>query len=422
MYLRGSKWTMQRRRRPINFWLVTFLLVTVGAFAYVDLFVVPTSQPLFLPTATPTRDPRSYAQDAEVKFNEGKLSQAIDLYKQAVQADPKNAANYINLARLQIYSADYQDAQPNIENAILINKNNAEAVGMLGWVQGLSGDYLAAKGTLDNALEMDPNNALIYSYYAEVLALQYQDNKGDLSTTDNAASYSKKALALDSSLMEVHRARGMVLQATGNLNEAASEFNAAIKINGNIADLHMSYGTTLSDLGDYTKAIDEFSLASALVPTDPTPNLAISRTYSKAGQIAKAIQYGEQAVKNNPADPDLNGNLGSMYFRNKEYDKAVTYLRLAIRGGKTTDGQAVTPIPLSKTGHTLEYYSRYGLALARLNQCSEAVQISQALIQGVSDDETSVYNANAMVQICQQNVYGTPTPSLTPKATVTPKS
>lgn len=412
---------MKRRRRPINFWLITFLLVTVGAFAYVDLFVVPASPPLFLPTPTPTRDPRSYALDAEARFNEGKLSQAIDLYKQAVQADPKNAANYLNLAQLQIYSSEYTDALPNIENAILINKNNAEAVGMLGWIQGLEGDYLAAKGSLDNALEMDPNDALIYAYYAEVLALEYQDGKGDLSTTDNAATYSKKALALDSSQMEVHRARGMVLEATGNLNEAASEYSAAIKIDGNIADLHMSYGSTLSNLGDYTKAIDEFSLASALVPTDPTPNLAISRTYSKVGDIAKAVQYGEQAVKNNPADPDLNGNLGSMYYRNKEYDKAVTYLRLAIRGGKTTDGQTVTPIPLSKEGHTLEYYSRYGLALAYLNQCNEAVQISQALIQGVSDDDTTVYNANVMVQICQANVNGTATPSPTPKPTITPK-
>ncbi|HEX7433777.1 MAG TPA: hypothetical protein VF326_08970, partial [Anaerolineaceae bacterium] len=83
MYLRGSKWTMKRRRRSVNFWLVIFLLAAVGAFVYLDLFVVPTAQPLFIPTTTPTRDPRSYAQEAEARLNEGKISQAIDLYKQA---------------------------------------------------------------------------------------------------------------------------------------------------------------------------------------------------------------------------------------------------------------------------------------------------------------------------------------------------
>ena len=412
---------MKRRRRTVNFWLVTFLLAAVGAFVYLDLFVVPSTQPLFIPTATPTRDPRSYAQEAQARLNEGKISQAIDLYKQAIQADPKNAVNYLNLAQLQVYIGLYKDAQPNIENAILLNKNNAEAVAMLGWDTGYQGDYLAAFASLDNALEMDPNSAIIYAYYAEVLALQYQDGKGALSTTDKASEYSKKALALDSSLMEVHRARGMVLEFTNNLKDAAAEYSAAIKINGNIADLHLSYGRTLLLMDDYTKAVDEFSLAAALIPTDPLPNLYISRTYNKAGQIAKAIQYGQQALTNNPLDPDLYGNLGSMYYRNHEYDKAITNLRMAIRGGVTSDGQPVKGIPLSYDANVLIYYARYGLALAKQNQCNEAVQISQALIQGVPNDADTVYNANAMVQICQENINGTATPSPTPKPSATPK-
>jgi tetratricopeptide (TPR) repeat protein len=160
---------------------------------------------------------------------------------------------------------------------------------------------------------MDPNNALIYAYYAEMLALEYQDGKGDLSTTDKASEYSKKALALDNSQMEVHRARGMVLEFTNNLQDAATEYSAAIKINPNIADLHLSYGRTLLLMDNYAQAVDEFSLASALIPTDPLPNLYISRTYDKAGDVAKAIQYGEQAVKNDPSDPNMYGNLGSLY-------------------------------------------------------------------------------------------------------------
>ena len=174
-------------------------------------------------------------------------------------------------------------------------------------------------------------------------------------------------------------------------------------------------------MNDYTKAVDEFSLAAALIPTDPLPNLYISRTYNKAGDIAKAIQYGEQALKNNPLDPDLYGNLGSLYYRNKEYDKAITDLRIAVRGGLAPDGSAIKGIPLSYDNNVLSYYWRYGLALARQNQCNEAVQISQALIQGVPNNEDSIYNANAMVQICQENINGTATPSPTPKPSATPK-
>jgi tetratricopeptide (TPR) repeat protein len=77
-------------------------------------------------------------------MDEGKISQAIDLYTQAIQADPKNASNYLALARLQVYIGQYKDAQPNIENAILLNKNNAVAVAMLGWDMAYQSDYLSA--------------------------------------------------------------------------------------------------------------------------------------------------------------------------------------------------------------------------------------------------------------------------------------
>jgi hypothetical protein len=65
--------------------------------------------------------------------------------------------------------------------------------------------------------------------------------------------------------------------------------------------------------------------------------------------------------------------------------------------------------------------------LARLNECNEAVSISQILLQVVKDDEIAVYNANEMINICQTNLKGTATPTLNPESgegnsTVTPTS
>jgi hypothetical protein len=57
----------------------------------------------------------------------------------------------------------------------------------------------------------------------------------------------------------------------------------------------------------------------------------------------------------------------------------------------------------------MEYYSRYGLALARLNRCNEAVQVAQAMLQTVPDDETAVFNAETIIQICQENQENPPT-------------
>jgi hypothetical protein len=68
----------------------------------------------------------------------------------------------------------------------------------------------------------------------------------------------------------------------------------------------------------------------------------------------------------------------------------------------------------------MEFYYTYGLALARLNQCGEAVQIAQTILQTVMDDETSVYNAHEMINICQTNLGVTPTPEVVVDVTPTP--
>ncbi len=387
-------------------------------FVYVDLVVVPATPPLFIPTATPTRDPKSYIVDAAGLFAAGKLKAAMDAYQQAIQAEPQNPTNYIALARIQVFDGKYQDAQVNAENAILLDKKNSLALAVKGWALGMQGSYLEAEAALKDALDLDANNALAHAYLAEVLADEADAGKGTLGTMDRAAEESRKAVALDDNLLEAHRARGLILELTANNQEAVQEFNRAIQLNENLSDLHLALGRNLVVLEQYVQAVEEFSKAYALNPTDPYPNLYISRTYAKIGEWAKSVQYAEQAAKDGPSDPYIQGNLGSAYYKLEQYDKAIIHLRLAVRGGTTDTGEVVKGLPLDYNNRIMEFYSRYGLALARVNQCNEAIQVAQAIQQGVKDDETSVYNAGEIINVCQENITGTRTP--TPEATKTP--
>ncbi|MFH1446785.1 MAG: hypothetical protein ABIG43_05165, partial [Chloroflexota bacterium] len=137
-----------------------------------------------------------------------------------------------------------------------------------------------------------------------------------------------------------------------------------------------------------------------------------SRVYARIGEFAKAVQYAAQAVKDDPANPSLHGNLGSMYYRDLQYHQAIVHLELAVRGGATEEGVVVVGLPLEYSVSVMEIYSRYGLALAKVNRCNEAVQVAQALIQGVPDDETSIYNAEEIIRICQENLASPPTATI----------
>jgi tetratricopeptide (TPR) repeat protein len=393
---------MNKRRKPLNIGRIAILLVFIGALVYINQVIVPSTPPLFIPTTTPTRAPESYITEAQRLENEGKYSQAISMYNQAIQSDPKNPATYISLARLLVFTGKYKEAVTNTENALLLNGNNSTAHAMRGWALGLEGEYLGAEAAFQKALEIDQNNADAYAYKAEMLAAQTQAGKGTLGSLDKAVEASRAAQTIAPNSLATYRARGIVLELTGNYTDAAREFESAIAINTNIADLHLALGRNYRYLEQYDKAVEEFNRANALNPGDPLPNFYISRTYAAIGEYAKAIQFAEQSIKVAPTDPFMYGNLGTMYYKNRQYEDAVKPLKMAVVGGTADSGEVVNGLPLDY-GRVAEFYYTYGLTLSRLGLCGEALPISQTLMQGVKNDEVSVFNAQEMINICSGN-------------------
>jgi tetratricopeptide (TPR) repeat protein len=242
---------------------------------------------------------------------------------------------------------------------------------------------------------------------------------------DKAAEASKKALDLGPTLLETHRARGIVLLNTQNLDQAVQEFQTALAINKNIPDLNLYLGITYKALGQYDLAQEALLAAYALNPTDTVALTELSRAFFGDGRFPQAAQYAEEAVKVKPSDPRLHGNLGIVYYKQEEFDKAILSLGLAVRGGKTEDGTVAEGVPLDY-GRVEEYYWYYGFALARRDRCAEAVPVFQALLTGVPNDEIAIYNATEGLAMCQQNlqnplpVTATPAGEVTPEAGVTP--
>jgi tetratricopeptide (TPR) repeat protein len=419
MYLKGSKWSMNRRRKRVNWFRIIVLGLLVVAVAYVDRYIIAPAPSPFVPTATPTRDPESYVVEADAYFNEGKLLQAVDTYAEAIRLRPNDPTLFVAMARVQIYAGRYEDAQRSSEDALLLNPNNSMAHVMRAWALDFQGDFLAAESAIKRALELDPNNAMAHAIYVEILIDSYLGGTGTFEGIEKAAEESRVALDLAPNTLESHRARGYILEATANYEEAIREYQAAITINPNIADLHLALGRNYRVLGVYDKAVEEFTRANALNPSDPTPDLYISRTYATIGEYAKAAQYAETAVNDNPTDANLRGNWGVMLYRNFQWPDAVEQLKLVVAGGATEDNQPIEPIALVNDTRIAEYYFTYGLVLARLNRCGEALQIAQQIQARVPADEIAVTNALEIIKICEQNLTTPSTPTLPEEPTET---
>lgn len=411
MYLKGSKMSMTRRKKRGNPLRIIVLLALVAGALYVNQVVVPATPPLFIPTATPTRSPESFLNDAGTLIKQGKINQAIETYKQAVLADPRNPAIYVTLARWQVLYGDYDGAMENAQNALLLNPNHALAKAVRGWILGKQGDYLAGEGEIKASLELDPNSALAYAYLSEIYKDRIDMGNEDLNTRELAGQYSRRAVELDNSLLEVRRARGLVLEVTGNYEEAITEFQAAVNMNKNLADLHIALGRNYKAIQAYDKAAEAFNTAISLKPDDPEPYYELAATYLTIGEYAKGAQYAEQAVEQEPTDPYLYALLGSLYFKNLQYTDAILPLRLAVRGGLTETGHQVEGIPLDKSNTAITYYSRFGLALAEVGQCGEALQVAQQMAQAAPDNEIAVANAQVMIDTCRDLAENPPEPA-----------
>jgi len=425
----------KRRKRPNLFGWTVFGLVLLFGY-YFDQVYLPTQPNPFDATPTATRSPESLRSEAESLFKDGKLIQAIDAYQAAIKSSPQDPTLYIALARAQVFQGLPKDAQANAENAILLSPNNSMAHAVLAWAldfQGGGKNNAKAMDAIQTALQYDDHNALAHAYYAEILA-----DSGVFENYAKAAEESKVAYALDPNLLETHRARAYILSTLGsegnNYELAVQEYREAIKINANISLLHMELGNNLRALQVYEDAINEYTFANTLNPTDAEPDYLISRTYATEGEYEKALQYAETAVKDDPTNPLYRGNYGSMFYHNFLYTKAVEQLNLAVNGGKTEDGLPIQGLPLTNDYKVTEIYYSYGFALARINQCGDALRIVQLLQANLPSDDNVTEATTEITNICEENLINpivatpteeligtsTPEPTLTPEVTTTP--
>jgi len=414
---------MRRRRPRINWFLVVFLIILIAIVTYVDRFVLPTAQTPFMPTPTVTRDPESYITEAEGLFAEGKLLHAIDTYMEAIRITPNDPTVYSALARVQIFAGKYADALVNAENSLLLNPNSSMAQAVRGWALTQKGDYPAADDSLKNALRLDPNNGLAHAYDAFLYGKMFENSAGPyVDPIQTAIDESRTATTLSPNSLEAHWARAYIYQLTDNRELAVQEYLAAIDINKNISEIHLQLGVTYKALGVVDQAIQQYTLANTLNPSDYLPELYSSRALASIGQYIQAEQYADAAVQDAPADPYLHGNWGYMLYKNNEWPTAIEQLSLTINGGKTADGQTIQPMtPTNNDAWVAIYYYTYALALAQSDRCSEALPLTQTILDAFRANEYAVYNAKYAQDFCAKNI-GTASPqaSTTPGSTPTP--
>jgi len=181
---------------------------------------------------------------------------------------------------------------------------------------------------------------------------------------------------------------------------------------------------TYKALGVIDQAIQQYTLAITLDPTNYLPELYSSRALASIGQYVQAEQYANAAVQDAPTDPYVHGNWGYMLYKSNDWPAAIQQLSLTINGGRTADGQTVQPLPPSNNDTWVStYYYTYALVLAQSNLCSQALPLTQTILDAFRTNDIAVYNAQYAQNFCAKGI-GTTTPqgTITPRTSAAPRT
>jgi len=431
------------RQKPRNdpYRVLILLALLLAALFVLREFRSGAIETPFQETPTPTRSVVSFEQEAETYFQIGDLNKAIESYQRAIDVQPQNPQLYAEMARIQTYSSSLltttegrrkrlQDALDSIDKAIELAPEDSTAHAVRAFVLDwnanplLAGDKEAsilvqAEQEAVTAINLDNQNTLALVYYAEILVDQQKWNQ--------AEQYIQQAMNRDTTLMDVHRVMGYVLESTRQYRLAIEEYQKALEIAPNMPLLWLQIGYNYRALANpsvpaqFEPALEAFQkvveINDRLGIQDPVPYTQIAKTYAQMGEGLVASRNARKALQLGPTNPDMYGQLGVIYFQARNYEGAIPAFQCALEGcdaavscevrrcdSETDAPVVITGLPLDD--NTVVYYYTYGSVLAGMHRqsngyCKKAMEILQKVRSAYTSDTLILSIIEPSENICR---------------------
>jgi predicted O-linked N-acetylglucosamine transferase (SPINDLY family) len=202
---------------------------------------------------------------------QGRLVEARDFYRQALQRQPRHFSAMHLLGVLAAQSKEPQRAVELIGEALSIDARSAPAHNNYGNALRELGRYEAAIRSFDTAIQLHPGYAEAYCNRGLVLA--------ELKRHDAAIQNFGQALVLRPRSAEIHMSRGNSLRELGQYEAAVASYEQAIALKPDYPEAHAARGIALFGLRRYDEALAGYDAALALKPD--LKNMDGLRLYTK---------------------------------------------------------------------------------------------------------------------------------------------
>src|SRR5450759_1364506 len=190
-------------------------------------------------------------------------------------------------------------------------------------VSNWSADYNAAAEHLHSALTLDPQFAAAWGWLALVTIWEFDVARAPglrairayptQAACANARAAADRALELDSTLVQSHRAKGVVVQyCDNNLLAAEGEFRQAVELQPRSSDALRSYAWLALASGRLNQALQLAQRAVSLDPLNQWNFAVLGDVARTAGRFAEAEAAYRKAVELGPTVAGLHALLANI--------------------------------------------------------------------------------------------------------------
>ena len=247
---------------------------------------------------------RLIARGNEVE-KDGKLGEACELYRKAVQAAPDYAKAHLNLGIGLEASGDVDAAIGQYEAALVIDAADTYANYNLANLLYARGDLARAEPLLKAALERKPDFP-----EAQVVLSNVYDSRGDLSA---AAGALEAALKQRPDYAGAWNNYGVVLSRLGRLAEAEAALRRVTELDSNFLVAHYLLGNMLAEQGQAADALACYRRAIELRPDFPEAHANMGCALKELGRLDEAVASCREALRLKPDYAEAHYYLGVIY-------------------------------------------------------------------------------------------------------------
>lgn len=236
---------------------------------------------------------------------------SIKFYNERILSlDKNNVDALIILGVIYSIQRDFNKAKDFLNNAITIQPVNASALFNLGIVYGTAGELYNSVIALNKAAEIEPRNGKIF----EALGMFYLQNE----LTDEAEIYFKKALVVEPNLIEARKGLIILYQTQNRLENSRRYIQQLEILLPDLPQLNLIKANQEFLEGRYKDAVKSVMIEIEKNPDDADAYYLLGNLYKIMGEKSKsgeAFSIAEKLLNQNPgffesASP-LNMYLGS---------------------------------------------------------------------------------------------------------------